>query len=513
MIFIVKETVMSENKQKNLALGAITLTAFSFLSKFLGMWFRLYLTGRIGSEGMGLYQVIMSVYTLFATFATAGFSICVSRLAAERMDGTVSTRESVNALKKCMLLSSLIALFGMGILLSSASFIANGIMGDARIAAPIRVLAYSMVFIAPCACLKGYFLAEGKAWKNASSMIFEQLVKIGVSVFLFSFILTDSTDAGQLCLGIVWGTTVGEAASFLYCFIIYIFTTHAKRNHSSAAIKYRDIIRLIIPLAIGAYITTLLHTGESLLLPRCFELYGGDKASSLAEFGIIRGMTIPLLFFPFAFISSFVSLLIPRVTQYAADGKREMIRSTVERVISLSWVFSIMVSVVFFIFAKELSLLFYHTEECVSSLRILALINPMMYIETISVGILNGIGEQYFTLRCNVYNSILRIVAITTLIPRSGAFGYIILLVVSNVFTFALCYRKLGKATSFKLPFFRFIALPTVCSAVLGYFAHWLTSKHGNLTICIVGTCAVLLTSILYQRDLAFKRERIDDRT
>ena len=78
---------MVEKKQKDLALGAVILTAFSFLSKFLGMWFRLYLTSRIGSEGIGLYQVIMSVYTLFATFATAGFSVCVSQLAAKKMDG------------------------------------------------------------------------------------------------------------------------------------------------------------------------------------------------------------------------------------------------------------------------------------------------------------------------------------------------------------------------------------------------------------------------------------------
>lgn len=502
---------MTEKKQKNIAFGAAIMTAFSFLSKFLGMWFRLYLTGRIGSEGIGLYQVIMSVYTLFATFATAGFSVCVSRLAAERMDGSVSTAQSKNALLKCIFLSTVIAVISLTVLFFASPFIASRILADARAVKPIRILAFSMVFIAPCACLKGYFLAEGKAWKNATAMIFEQLVKISVSVLLFTYVLTDSTDLGELCLGIVWGTTVGEAASFFYCFIIYLFSVKVKSEKARGRIGYRDIIKLIIPLAVGAYITTLLHTGESLLLPRCFELYGGDKASSLAIFGVIRGMTIPLLFFPFPFISSFVSLLIPRVTQYTFDGKKEKLKSTVERVISLSWVFSIMISAILFIFAKEISLLFYHTEECVQSLKILSLINPMMYIETISNGILNGIGEQYFTLRCNIYNSILRITAITTLIPRTGEFGYIMLLVVSNIFTFALCYKKLKKVTLFNFSFLRFIILPLVCSIGFGYLAHALTLTSSNLICCIVGTCAVLLTSVLYQRDLTFKRKRIDD--
>lgn len=504
---------MNENKQKNLALGATILTAFSFLSKFLGMWFRLYLTSRIGSEGIGLYQVIMSVYTLFATFATAGFSVCVSQLAAKKMDGSEATQESRRALFKCISLSLAISVFGMITLLSSSSFVATTIMGDARITEPIRILALSMVFISPCACLKGYFLAEGKAWKNATSMIFEQLVKIFVSVYLFSFVLTDVTDSGRLCLGIVWGTTIGEAASFIYCLIIYLFTGKPKSSKISASVKYKDIIKLIVPLAIGSYITTLLHTGESVLIPRCFELYGGDKAQSLSDFGVIRGMTIPLLFFPFSFISSFVSLLIPRVTQYSEKKQSDRLRSTTKKVISLSWVFSIMISAVFFIFANEFSALFYHSQDCVRSLRILALINPMMYIETISVGILNGIGEHYFTLRCNIYNSIFRIAAITILIPRTGVDGYLLLLVISNVFTFALCYARLKKATGFKTEAFRYIIFPLVSSAVIGCIVHSFTVSSGDIVTCIIGTGTILLPALSYfqKLDFPFKRKRIDN--
>lgn len=504
---------MVEKKQKDLALGAVILTAFSFLSKFLGMWFRLYLTSRIGSEGIGLYQVIMSVYTLFATFATAGFSVCVSRLAAERMDGGVSTVQSRNALLKCMTLSTLVAVFSLVVLFFASKFIASNILSDVRAVKPIRILAFCMVFIAPCACLKGYFLAEGKAWKNATAMIFEQIVKISVSVLLFTYVLADATDSGSLCLGIVWGTTVGEAASFFYCLIVYLLGKREKGDHHSNSLTYRSIISLIIPLAFGSYVTTLLHTGESVLIPRCFELFGGNRAESLAAFGVIRGMTIPLLFFPFAFISSFVSLLVPRVTKYRSDGDFKTLAWTVEKAIRLTWIFSITISCIFLIFAKEIALLFYHSEECVTSLRVLSIINPMMYIETISGGILNGIGEQNFTLRCNLYNSILRITAITTLIPRFGVEGYLLILVISNVFTFILCYTRLLKKTSAKISVFRVIFLPTIVSLLLGIVVYHFTEQLGNLLSCIIGACIVSLPTILYfgKNDLTFKRKRIDN--
>ena len=46
--------------------NAVLLTVFSLACKGIGMLFRLYLSVRIGAEGMGLYQLVMSVYTLFS---------------------------------------------------------------------------------------------------------------------------------------------------------------------------------------------------------------------------------------------------------------------------------------------------------------------------------------------------------------------------------------------------------------------------------------------------------------
>ena len=54
------------------------------VNKLVGVFLRLYVSARIGSAGMGLYQLILSVYTMFSTFATAGFTVSVSRLAAEK---------------------------------------------------------------------------------------------------------------------------------------------------------------------------------------------------------------------------------------------------------------------------------------------------------------------------------------------------------------------------------------------------------------------------------------------
>ena len=106
---------MTEHR-RSLALGAAMLTGFSLLTKFMGMGFRLYLTARIGAEGIGLFQVIMSVFSLFATFASAGFTVAVSKLAAQRSEAGSITTGAVSVFRKAVAVSMVPALTGFAVL-------------------------------------------------------------------------------------------------------------------------------------------------------------------------------------------------------------------------------------------------------------------------------------------------------------------------------------------------------------------------------------------------------------
>ena len=59
------------------------MTAFSLVCKLLGVFLRLYISARIGSEGMGLYQLVMSVHALAITGATSGVRFAVTRIVSE----------------------------------------------------------------------------------------------------------------------------------------------------------------------------------------------------------------------------------------------------------------------------------------------------------------------------------------------------------------------------------------------------------------------------------------------
>ena len=72
-------------KKQGLAMSAYISTIGSVATKTLGMISTVYISNRIGAEGVGLYQLAMTIYMMAYTIASAGMSTSVSKLVAEEL--------------------------------------------------------------------------------------------------------------------------------------------------------------------------------------------------------------------------------------------------------------------------------------------------------------------------------------------------------------------------------------------------------------------------------------------
>ena len=72
-------------KKTRLIYNTALLTGSSLLMSCIGMAFQVWLVGRIGSAGIGLYQLVMSVTNLMATFAISGIRFAATRLVSEEI--------------------------------------------------------------------------------------------------------------------------------------------------------------------------------------------------------------------------------------------------------------------------------------------------------------------------------------------------------------------------------------------------------------------------------------------
>lgn len=449
--------------------GAAAMTVFSLINKLLGVFLRLFLSARIGSEGMGLYQLIMSVYTMFSTFATAGFTVSVSRLIAEKDERSGGDAELL--FKNSFIASAVISAVATALMLLCADFIATTFLGDARCAPPLRILALSMPFMALAACLKGWFIAKQRVTVTSSASLFEQIIKISVIALFLNVIMSQTQDIGVLCTGIVMGVTVSEMCSFTYLLLFKIIPKRRKGQRltptETRADSMRSLISVTLPISLSVYLTSILHTAETLLIPYVFESYSGNRSQALSQFGMIRGMVVPILFFPFAFLASLVSVFTPEISRLNLLADRRPLNARISSIMSFVSLLSVAVGGLFFFLPYEIGEAFYPNESTEGAIRILSLVTPFMYVETVSDGLLKAIGEQVQTLKFSIYNSVLRVVLIILLVSRTGENGYLWLLVISNTFTYALCRRRLYKATGVKPKIKSDIAFPLIC-AVLG---------------------------------------------
>ena len=69
---------------KNLLLkNAITVSIGGFIAKVLGAVYRIPLTNILGSEGMGLYQMVFPVYCVLLTISSTGLPWSISKIISE----------------------------------------------------------------------------------------------------------------------------------------------------------------------------------------------------------------------------------------------------------------------------------------------------------------------------------------------------------------------------------------------------------------------------------------------
>ena len=114
--------------KRNFWLQGILLTAFSLFFRITNIGYRAWLSGKIGPEGMGLYQLIFSVFTLTITLSTSGISLAVTRMVTAAI--AAGRRETVRSVvTKCFLFCLTLSCTISFLLLTFSDFAAGVILG------------------------------------------------------------------------------------------------------------------------------------------------------------------------------------------------------------------------------------------------------------------------------------------------------------------------------------------------------------------------------------------------
>lgn len=441
--------------------NAIILTAASLILRFAGIIFKVWLASAIGSEGMGLYQLIFSVYMLASTFASSGICTAVTRLIAEEI-GLGTKKGVLRILHRSITLTLIIAFISIILLYFGADFIAYNLLGDMRCAAALKILPFSLPFMGITSCLRGYFIALRRVTPNAFSQIFEQAVRIVLVLLLVKKYL--KFGLAYCCAAVIAGDVTAEILSALMLYIIYKFSIKRLKNlkgRENPPYKVTSkILDISVPITSGRYLNTALRTGENILVPKNLAKFALSGSKALSQFGMIKGMALPILFFPSTLLNSISTLLIPEMSEAAAKNQKLIVKTTTTSIIKLTSIISFIFSAIFLIAGEKIGFLIYKNNDVGFLLKCLAPIIPFMYLDSISDGILKGLDQQRFSFRTAISDSLLRIILIILIVPKTGLNGFIGIMFFSNFYTCFLNIRRLLKITKASLKIIKEIFLP-----------------------------------------------------
>ncbi len=441
-------------RAKKYFVNAIILSACTLLMRTVAVAFNAFCVKHVGSEGMGLFSLVMSVYTFAVTLATSGVNLAATRLTALYF-GKNEGASVKNAMCKCLLYSAFFGILSSVLLFSFASFVAENMLHEARAAMSIRALSLSLLPLSLCSAFSGYFAAVRRVYKNAISQVLEQTVKILSCTFLLSCLMPRGIEFA--CLALVLGGTVSE----LFSFFIQLFSYLADKRTLQGGgknVPMRDIMKISLPVAFSAYVRSGLVTLEHILIPIGLTAYG--DASALATYGIVSAVALPIVLYPSAFVGAFSGQIIPEITEfYAMDNKKE-IGYVTSRAFFATLLFSILCAGMFSAFSSDICTVIYGSREAAQYLRALAPLMPVMFLDTVTDSILKGLGKQFYTMCVNIADAAISVVLVWLLVPRVGVYGYIIVIYVSECVNTVFSIGKLMSMIDLKINLAKILFCP-----------------------------------------------------
>ena len=249
--------------------NAALLTASSLVLRLLGMGFRVILSAYLGGEGMGLYQLILALYAVFVSLATAGVNVAATRLAAQSLARGQTLGATARRLCTTALLFGSAAMAAQSVL---AGPLARWMLHDMRAEAALQVLAPSLPFMAVAGALRGCFLAARRVTPNVAAQLIEQLVRMAVAVA--GLRATAQWGVGYGCAAVVLGNTVAEGVS---CGLMVLFAVRApdfarRKGEPLHPYTRRELYEIVLPVEGSRLLSSGLQAAESSLIPLALAL-------------------------------------------------------------------------------------------------------------------------------------------------------------------------------------------------------------------------------------------------
>lgn len=481
------------------------LAAAGLLVRLIGAFYRIPLAYFIGDAGIGLYTQAYPFYNYLLIFSTSGIPSAIAKMVSESM--VLGEYKTAHKIFKV----SMTLLFFVGLVTAVALFFLSGpiagIIKDPLVKESLMALSPALFFVALISVYRGYFQGLQNMAPTAVSQVVEQLVKLGLGLYLAQLFGRHGVQYGAA--GALVGVSVSEVLALVMLMVTYWQRGKAlprERAESGHVMPTRDIVsrllKLAIPIMLAASVMALAMMIDSLTLQNRLQQSGVSADTGRSMIGLL-GMVNNIVNVTSVLSLALSMSLVPAVARSQRQGDKRGINQKSGLGIKLSVSLVMPAAAGLMVLAYPiLSLIYGRTiapEDMGMSVQLLTIAaGGALFLSIVQTtnGILQGLGEVNVPLVSLCIGAMLKVILNYTLVshPAVGIYGASIGTVACYLTAALLNTRAVCRSTGMRFAWGDMLFKPL--GATLGMSAvAYLAYQGGSLLMS--GKFAVLLAIFL----------------
>ncbi len=482
--------------------GALFLTGLSAVSQLLGFCYRVALSRMVGAEVMGLYQLIMPVYSVILSLTAVGLTSAVSNLTSQYL-ALGNRRAAGQTVSACLKLFFLLLLpVGAAVILGSDA-LSVYLLGDAR-------TQLGLMLLVPCVALTGvenlhkhFFYGSGTVGPPALVELLEQFVRTFAVLALLALFLPQYPE--RVVGLIVDGMVVCEV--FSSCTLLVLYRRRMGRGPlagpgEARRRRWRRILSIALPMGFNALLGNLLGAANAALIPQKLVEGGMERSAAMSRFGVVCGMTMPMLSLPIVFLGALNLVLVPRLARARTLNRGEEVRRLAGQAVSAVALLTLPCMALMAVVGPDLGRAMFHQEGVGDYLLPLAGGVAMSCYCSVLCACLNGVGRQRTVAAVSLLGGAVQLGFTLVLVPLPGVgmAGYVAGAVVSTALELGLCLGCLVRATGVAVQPFRWLTAPGLAALLAGLTGNLLFRllKDSGLSPLPAGLGTLAFALVLY---------------
>lgn len=390
------------------------------ITKVLGLVIKMVMGRLIGSEGLGLYMMILPTFSLFIGISQFGLPIALSKLVAE------DTKNNRRLFASVIPISMVINVFLILFIWLMASTLANDLLKNSDTYYGILAISVVIPFISLSSICRSYFFGKERMVPHVISNVVEDVVRLIIMIVGIPFFLKKGINYAVCFL--ILSNIISESASIIVLLLFLPKKFSIKASDLRPSKSYmRESLSIGIPNTCGRLVGSVGYFLEPILLTAVLHHVGYSSSFITNQYGILSGYVMSILLLPSFFTGAISNALLPIISKEYSLKRYEQVKKKLKLGIAISLAIGIFLMSFFVLIPEVFLSLIYHTEQGSSYMRFLAPICLLQYIQAPLSSSLEAMGKSKTVLTSSLLGVATRCILLVVLsLLKIGLWGLIL---------------------------------------------------------------------------------------